>query len=76
MEDHGEESYEQVYNNDNFEENKSSFSHELVAGGAAFVGFKAFEDHQRKEGLSALNTLSLSMLTDRHNRQARLSRFC
>jgi hypothetical protein len=22
----------------------------LVAGGAAFAGFKAFEDHQRKEG--------------------------
>ena len=48
--DHGENSYDQVYNNDNFEENKSSFGHELVAGGAAFAGFKAFEDHQRKEG--------------------------
>jgi hypothetical protein len=48
--DKGEDSYEQVYNNDNFEENKSSFGHELVAGGAAFAGFKAFEDHQRKEG--------------------------
>ncbi|KAF3039032.1 hypothetical protein E8E12_007928 [Didymella heteroderae] len=48
--DHGEQGYEQVYNNDNFEENKSSFSHELIAGGAAFAGFKAFEDHQRNEG--------------------------
>ena len=25
--------------------------HEVVAGGAAFAGFKAFEDHQRKEGM-------------------------
>jgi len=24
--------------------------HEVIAGGAAFAGFKAFEDHQRKEG--------------------------
>lgn len=51
--DHGENSYEQVYNNDNFEENKSSFGHELIAGGAAFAGFKAFEDHQRREGTLA-----------------------
>jgi hypothetical protein len=46
-----EESYDRVYNNDNFEENKSSFGHEVIAGGAAFAGFKAFEDHQRNEGL-------------------------
>lgn len=45
-----EKAYDQVYQNDNFEENKSSFGHELIAGGAAFAGFKAFEDHQRKEG--------------------------
>lgn len=48
--DRKEEQYEQVYNNDNFEENKSSFGHELIAGGAAFAGFKAFEDHQRASG--------------------------
>jgi len=45
-----EQSYDKVYNNDIFEENKSSFGHEILAGGAAFAGFKAFEDHQRKEG--------------------------
>jgi hypothetical protein len=50
-----EQSYDQVYNNDNFEENKSSLGHEVVAGGAAFAGFKAFEDHQRKEGPSLLH---------------------
>ena len=38
--DNNEDSYKQVYENDNFEENKSSFGHELVAGGAAFAGFK------------------------------------
>ncbi|KAF4303834.1 putative antibiotic response protein [Botryosphaeria dothidea] len=42
------DAYQQVYEGDS--KNESSFSHELVAGGAAFAGFKAFEDHQRKEG--------------------------
>lgn len=47
-----EDAYKKVYENDNFEQqkNEASFGHELVAGGAAFAGFKAFEDHQRKEG--------------------------
>ncbi|CAI9628568.1 unnamed protein product [Alternaria burnsii] len=48
--DRNEDNYQQVYENDNFEENKSSLGHEVIAGGAAFAGFKAFEDHQRKEG--------------------------
>ena len=48
--------YDQVYNNNNDNDNdgnehQAKFSHELVAGGAAFAGFKAFEDHQRKEGM-------------------------
>lgn len=47
-----EDSYERVYNNDNFEEHKSKLSHEVIAGGAAFAGFKAFEDSQRREGQS------------------------
>jgi hypothetical protein len=53
--DKNEESYQQVYENDNFDQdkNQSSFGHELVAGGAAFAGFKAFEDHQRNEGSCA-----------------------
>ena len=48
--DHGENSYDQVYNNDNFEENKSSFGHEALAGAASFGAMKMFEDHQRREG--------------------------
>ncbi|KAF2022886.1 hypothetical protein EK21DRAFT_105582 [Setomelanomma holmii] len=48
--DQNEQNYDKVYNNDQFDENKSSFGHEMIAGGAAFAGFKAFEDHQRNEG--------------------------
>jgi hypothetical protein len=48
--DKNEDSYQQVYENNNFDENKASLGHEVIAGGAAFAGFKAFEDHQRKEG--------------------------
>lgn len=50
--DEHEDSYQKIYENDNFEEHKANFGQELVAGGAAFAGFKAFEDHQRKEGMS------------------------
>lgn len=57
-----ENAYEQVYQNDNFEENKSSFGHELVAGGAAFAGFKAFEDHQRKEGKPVSHAFAKELL--------------
>ena len=45
-----QDAYNQVYNDDGGE-HQAKFSHELVAGGAAFAGFKAFEDHQRKEGM-------------------------
>jgi hypothetical protein len=48
--DRNEDNYQQVYENGNFDENKASLGHEVIAGGAAFAGFKAFEDHQRKEG--------------------------
>jgi hypothetical protein len=44
-----QDAYNQVYNDDGG--NQSSFGHELIAGGAAFAGFKVFEDHQRKEGM-------------------------
>jgi len=37
-----------VYEQDS--DNQGSFGHELIAGGASFMAFKAFEDHQRKEG--------------------------
>jgi len=51
--DEGRDNYNQVYQQDGQQQdfnNQSSFGHEVIAGGAAFAGFKAFEDHQRKEG--------------------------
>ncbi|KAI5789260.1 putative CipC-like antibiotic response protein [Pyronema domesticum] len=43
------EAYEQVKNSEG-REHEGSFSHELIAGAAAFEAFKAFENHQRREG--------------------------
>jgi len=49
--DDARQAYQQNYDDQGQpSENKGEFSHELVAGAAAFAGFKAFEDHQRKEG--------------------------
>lgn len=45
-----QEAYDQV-NSNNFEEHKSSFGHEALAGAASFGAMKLFEDHQRKEGV-------------------------
>ncbi|CZT21254.1 related to CipC-like antibiotic response protein [Ramularia collo-cygni] len=45
--DEARDNYKNTYENN---DNKAEFSHELLAGGAAFAGMKAFEDHQRKEG--------------------------
>ncbi|KAF2090682.1 putative CipC-like antibiotic response protein [Saccharata proteae CBS 121410] len=54
------DAYQEVYNKD--EGNQSSLSHELVAGGAAFAGFKAFEDHQRKEGKPVSHAFAKELL--------------
>ncbi|KAI9830355.1 MAG: hypothetical protein M1819_005736 [Sarea resinae] len=48
-----QDAYQQVYQQGggyDQPDNQAKFSHELVAGGAAFEGFKLFEDHQRNEG--------------------------
>jgi len=37
-------------------------SHEVVAGGAAFAAFKAFEDHQRKEGKTVNHAFAKELL--------------
>lgn len=47
-----EDAHNQVYNNDGQPDNESSFGHELLAGGASFAAFRAFENHQRAEGMS------------------------
>jgi len=43
-----QDAYDAAYTNGR--PNEAKLSHEVLAGGAAFAGFKAFEDHQRKEG--------------------------
>jgi len=47
--DEAQDSHQQVYGSGGYD-NQAKFSHEVVAGGAAFEGFKLYEDHQRKEG--------------------------
>lgn len=48
--DDGRESHDRVYNQDQPDQNEGKFSHELLAGGAAFGAMKLFEDQQRREG--------------------------
>ncbi|KAI9740482.1 MAG: hypothetical protein M1834_005062 [Cirrosporium novae-zelandiae] len=45
-----DDAHRQVYREDGGPEHQAKLSHELIAGGAAFEGFKKFEDHQRAEG--------------------------
>jgi hypothetical protein len=47
--DESRDAHQQVYGDGGYD-NQAKFSHEIVAGGAAFEGMKLFEDHQRKEG--------------------------
>ena len=51
--DDARESHQQVYGSGGYD-NQASFSHEIIAGGAAFEGMKLYEDHQRKEGKKTL----------------------
>jgi len=44
--DHAEDSYNQVQN----DPNQASWSHELIAGAAAYEGMKAYENHEVTEG--------------------------
>ncbi|RMY78694.1 hypothetical protein D0863_00496 [Hortaea werneckii] len=46
----GQDHYDRVYNQDQGDEHEGKFSHELLAGGAAFGAMKLFEDQQRREG--------------------------
>ncbi|CAF9936618.1 MAG: hypothetical protein HETSPECPRED_010390 [Heterodermia speciosa] len=47
-----QDAHQEVYQqNGGYDEpNEAKFSHELVAGAAAFAGMKKFEDHQREKG--------------------------
>jgi Protein of unknown function (DUF3759) len=48
-----QDAHQQVYGDGGYE-NQAKFSHELIAGAAAFEGFKLFEDKQRNEGMCDL----------------------
>ncbi|KAI9863711.1 MAG: hypothetical protein M1813_003734 [Trichoglossum hirsutum] len=43
-------------------EHQAKFSHELIAGAAAFGGFKLFEDHQRKQGKPVSHAFAKELL--------------
>jgi Protein of unknown function (DUF3759). len=46
-----EDAHRRVYGG---EEHHSKWTHELAAGAASFAAMKAYEDHQRKEGMLRL----------------------
>ncbi|KAI4146093.1 MAG: hypothetical protein LQ340_006048 [Diploschistes diacapsis] len=43
-------------------EHKGKFSHELVAGAAAFEGFRVYENHQRNEGKTVNHAFAKELL--------------
>ena len=51
--DEAQDAHQQVYGD---QPHEGKLSHEVLAGGAAFAGFKLYEDHQRKEGSCHLDT--------------------
>jgi hypothetical protein len=53
--DEAQNAHQEVYGSGGYD-NQAKFSHELIAGGAAFEGMKLFEDHQRKEGKKESHT--------------------
>ena len=71
-----EDAHQQVYG-DESSEHKGKLSHEVVAGAAAFEGFKLFEDNQRKEGTSNSHCcFSEALCSPFFCRQARFPRLC
>ena len=54
--DESRDAHQEVYGSGGYE-NQAKFSHELIAGAAAFEGMKKWEDHQRDEGTLPSPTL-------------------
>ena len=61
--DEARRDHQEVYGNGGYE-NQAKFSHEVIAGGAAFEGMKLFEDHQRNEGKIDSSRLRKESYTD------------
>ncbi|KAL6243438.1 hypothetical protein RBB50_009430 [Rhinocladiella similis] len=59
--DDARQSHQEVYGSGGYD-NQAKFSHELIAGGAAFEGMKLFEDHQRKEGKPVSHAFAKELL--------------
>ncbi|KAL1984047.1 hypothetical protein VTN96DRAFT_9644 [Rasamsonia emersonii] len=57
--DDSHESHRKVYGG---EKHEGKLSHELIAGAASFEAFKAFEDHQRKEGKPVSHAFAKELL--------------
>ncbi|RPB05206.1 hypothetical protein L873DRAFT_954104 [Choiromyces venosus 120613-1] len=55
------DAWKQLYKNDGGSHG-GNLSHELVAGAAAFEGFKLFENHQRREGKQVSHGTAKEML--------------
>ncbi|KAI9824526.1 MAG: hypothetical protein M1826_007316 [Phylliscum demangeonii] len=63
--DDARDAHQQVYSQDDNrggQEREGKFSHELVAGAAAFEGMKLFEDNQRKQGKVVDHQLAKELL--------------
>ncbi|KAF2276449.1 uncharacterized protein EI97DRAFT_467142 [Westerdykella ornata] len=56
------QAYSRVYENGDVDEQKHHRGQEFLAGGMALAGFKAFEDHQRKEGKPISHGMAKDML--------------
>jgi hypothetical protein len=59
--DHAEESHREVYERGQEYHHEAKFSHEAIAGAASFAGMKAWEDHQRKEGMLIIHYTLLNI---------------
>ncbi|KAL1970934.1 hypothetical protein VTN77DRAFT_2768 [Rasamsonia byssochlamydoides] len=58
--DDSHEAHRKVYGGEPHHEAK--LSHELIAGAASFEAFKAFEDHQRREGKPVSHAFAKELL--------------
>ncbi|KIW54229.1 hypothetical protein PV05_06600 [Exophiala xenobiotica] len=59
--DDAQNAHQEVYGSGGYD-NQAKFSHEVIAGGAAFEGMKLFEDRQRKEGKPVSHAFAKELL--------------
>lgn len=60
-----EDAHEQVYSGNydgQYEDHQAKFSHEFVAGAAAFEATKLYEDRQRREGVPVEHAFAKEMI--------------